>query len=101
MTNFVTDIEQLEYKGTPIVVCFTNPLTCAPCKVLKPHFNNAAQAMGVKADFVEVNVLDHMDIAAEFGVMGTPTIILINGDEHVNIEARTSIPLITEIDDLL
>lgn len=100
MISEVTTLETLQAHDRA-VVCFTNPLTCAPCKLLAPHYENAASALQDAVPFLEVNVLDHMDIAVEYGVMGTPTVIFIDGEERTTIESRTTMPLIAEIKDLL
>ena len=103
MTEYVTDIEQLEYKGTPIVVCFTNPYTCNPCRVFKPHFENAAKTI-TEAEFVEVDATDpeSAPIVQEYLTKFlTPTVILITEDGRTEIESRTTLPLIAEINDLI
>lgn len=105
MIEEITDASALVYDGVPTVVCFTNPLTCAPCKLLDPHFKAAAKSFSIDGTsavrFAEVNVLDHMDIAAEYGVMGTPTVLFINENGIDNVKSRTTLPLIDEITALL
>lgn len=105
MIKEATSVEDLRYADKPIVVCFTNPLTCYPCKMLAPHYEAAAKSFEIEGtsavDFFEVNVLDHMDIAAEFGVMGTPTLVFINEEGNTFLNARTTLPLINEITALL
>lgn len=105
MIEEITDASALVYDGVPTVVCFTNPLTCAPCKLLDPHYKAAAESFATDGTsavrFAEVNVLDHMDIAAEFGVMGTPTVLFISENGVTNVKARTTLPLINEIAALL
>ena len=96
----VTDNEELTYKGVPIVVCFTNPVTCAPCKMLKPHFDAAAKAFDESVQFAEVDVLEHMHIAVEHGVSGTPTVLFIGENGVTNVTSRTTLPLIEEINAL-
>lgn len=96
----VATAEQIETHGRA-VVCFTNPLTCAPCKMLAPHYANAADMLKDEIPFLEVNVLENMDLALEYGVMGTPTVIFVDGDERTAIESRTTIPLIDEVKALL
>ena len=93
--------EQLVAGDKPKVVCFTNPVSCVPCAALKPHFERvAAAALGV-ADFMEVNVLDHMHIAAEYGVSGTPTILFIDRNGVTDVKARAAMPLVSEINSLI
>lgn len=97
----VNSIEQLQAGDRPKVVCFTNPVSCAPCALLKPHFERVAGAAVGVADFMEVNVLDHMELAAEYGVSGTPTILFIDGNGVTNVNARTAMPLVNEINSLI
>lgn len=96
----VTDREELQYKGVPTVVCFTNPVTCAPCKMLKPHFEVAHDAFDESVQFAEVDVLEHMDIAVEYGVSGTPTVLFIGENGVTHVTSRTALPLIEEINSL-
>lgn len=96
----ITSAEQLAAYDSA-VVCFTNPLTCAPCKMLEPHYKNVAGVLGDEVPFLEVNILDHMDLAVDYGVMGTPTIVFIDGEDRSTVAARTTIPLIDEIKSLL
>lgn len=95
-----TTVEELEYNGKPMVICFTNPLTCAPCKMLYPHYKVAAHAFNDSVEFWEVNVLEHMDVAEAYGVRGTPTVIYKDEAVQVPIVARTAIQLVEEINAL-
>lgn len=97
----VDSSEQLVAGDKPKVVCFTNPVSCAPCAALKPHFDRVAEAAGEAVDFMEVNVLDHMELAAEFGVSGTPTILFIDGNGVTNVNARTAMSLVNEVNSLI
>lgn len=97
----ITTKEEITDETRPLIVCFTNPLTCAPCKALKPHYNNVSKVFSDDVVFAELNVLEHMDVALDFGVSGTPTILaFVDGDVHT-VESRTTIPLIEEINALV
>ena len=102
MITQATSLEDLQ-KDHPVVVCFTNPFTCNPCTMFKPHFENAAKSVdGV--EFMEVDATDpaHRPIVDEYlERFLTPTVILIKGSERINVEARTTIPLINEINGLV
>lgn len=103
MITNVDNIEQLTDTAGPVVVCFTNPYTCNPCRVFKPHFENAANTVK-GATFLEVDATDpaNADIVQEYLTKFlTPTVIFIKDGERTEVEARTTIPLIDEINELL
>lgn len=96
----IESVEQL-HENRPVVVCFTNPYTCHPCRLLKPHFHNASKVLGEDVAFAEVDVTENLDVAAEFGVTATPTILYVGKDGVINIESRTTLPLIDEINEIV
>lgn len=97
MIKQATSIEQLRFEDKPLVACFTNPVTCNPCKQFAPHYEQTAAEFGDEVDFFEVNILEHMDIATEFGVMVTPTVLFITNEDHTAMNSRTALPLVKEI----
>lgn len=102
MTKQATTEDELVYDGTPLVVCFTNPVSCAPCKALAPHFGAlAGSELADHVDFLEVNVLEHMDLALGFDVMGTPTLVYIDGNGTKILHERSALRLAHEISTLL
>lgn len=96
----ISTLDELNELDKPAVICFTNPITCAPCRALSPHFNNVSKVMSDKATFAEVDITQNMDLAMEFGVTATPTIIFVGQDGRQEIESRTIIPLVDEINTL-
>jgi len=54
---------------------------CQPCKILSPILDEIATEMGDKVVVGKVNVDDNQELAAQFGVMSIPTVIMFkDGD---------------------
>lgn len=74
-----------EGKPTPIpgdgVLFFYSP-TCAPCHAMWPHVEALAEERG-DVRFIDVSV--HPEIAQAFGVMATPTTIVVRDDLVVEV----------------
>ncbi len=56
-------------------VMFYSP-TCPYCRALTPIFLALAEDYGDRAAFVRVNTYRHPQLAAHYGVMGVPTVIV-------------------------
>ncbi len=66
--------------GLPVVVDFWAPW-CGPCRMMAPHFAEAARMMP-NVHFVKVNTEDNPSIAAQYGIRSIPTLALFaNGKE--------------------
>lgn len=65
--------------GKPLLVDFSASW-CQPCQMLKPEFAKAADKVGGKVEFRTVDVDENRNLAAEFGVQGVPTLVLISPD---------------------
>lgn len=64
----------------PVMVDFT-ATWCGPCKMLEPVITQLSQDWDGKVKFVKLDVDDNSNLAAQYGVMGVPTLILfVNGD---------------------
>lgn len=99
----IIDIDSLgilEDSDKPFVVCFTNPVSCAPCRAFEPHYKAASKHF-VGIPFYEVNVLGHMDIAEAYGVTSTPTVKFVGDERPEDILARTTLTLIKELNAFL
>ena len=60
---------------------------CGPCKMLSPVLEGVAEKMKDKVTIVKVDVDRSPDLAAKFGVMSVPTMIMFKNANH-----RTLIP---------
>ncbi len=50
---------------------------CGPCRALAPVLEEVARDMGDRLKVAKVNVDDHRDIAAQYGIRSIPTLLLI------------------------
>ena len=57
---------------------------CGPCRMMEPHFEEAAEELKGKVKFAKVNVEQNSDLANRFQVMSIPTIIYFKDGEQVN-----------------
>lgn len=56
---------------------------CGPCKMLAPTIDQLAKEFEGKAKVGKVNVDDNQQLAAQFGIMSIPTIIIFKGGKVV------------------
>ena len=57
---------------------------CGPCKMLSPVLEGVAEKMKDKVTIVKVDVDRSPDLAAEFGVMSVPTMIMFKNGRQVD-----------------
>lgn len=69
--NFQSLIES----GTPTLVDFWAPW-CGPCRALAPTIDKLANDFEGKAQVGKLNIDDHPQLAAKFGVASIPTVIV-------------------------
>lgn len=96
-TNFRTTIA----KGVSLVD-FWAPW-CAPCRMLGPIVNQVAEAMVGKAKVCKLDVEQHKQAAAKYGVNSIPTIIIFKDGRLVKkfVGIKTKQTLIKEIEKLI
>ena len=75
--NFSTEVIN---SSTPVLVDFWAPW-CGPCKMIAPIVEEIALEYTGKLKVVKVNVDDHKQYAAKYGVRGIPNLILFKGGE--------------------
>jgi thioredoxin 2 len=79
-------ITVLQQSGMPVLVDFYSP-ACAPCHVMHPVIEDLAARRAGELFVLKINVDQHQELAAQFGIQGVPTFIIFNkGNER----ARTS-----------
>lgn len=57
---------------------------CGPCKMLSPVLEGVAEKMKDKITIVKVDVDRSPDLAAKFGVMSVPTMIMFKNGRQVD-----------------
>jgi thioredoxin 2 len=87
--NFDTHVTR---SGVPVLVDFWAPW-CAPCRVMAPVFEQAAQVMEPGLRLGKLNSDDAPAIAARFNIRGIPTLILFQqGHERARQSGAMSGP---------
>ena len=75
------DFNEFISKGNVIVDFYAD--WCGPCKIMKPHFEKAAEKLK-DIKFGKVDVDKNMDLAGRFHVMSIPTTIFFRDKEQVD-----------------
>jgi thioredoxin 1 len=56
---------------------------CGPCKMIGPALEELSDEMGEQVTIAKLNIDDHPDTPAQFGVRGIPTMILFKNGQKV------------------
>jgi thioredoxin 1 len=54
---------------------------CGPCKMIGPSLEEISEELGEQVQIVKLNIDDHPDTPAKYGVRGIPTMILFKNGE--------------------
>ncbi len=66
--------------STPTLIDFWAPW-CGPCRALGPTIDKLAEDLGDRAQIGKVNIDDHPELAAKFGVSSIPTVLVFKDGE--------------------
>ncbi len=73
----------LEQKGKLLIVDLWADW-CMPCKMIEPHLHKLAETYPDTLVIGRLNVDDHPEIAARYGVMSIPTLLFIKDGKEVD-----------------
>ncbi len=79
------EAEVIESQDIPVLVDFWSP-TCGHCLALNPNYDEAAEALDGKIKFVKVAFPGGRDVFKQYGVRGTPTLVLFKDGAEVKRE---------------
>lgn len=74
--------EVLEEK-MPVLVDFWAPW-CGPCQMAGPVLEELAKEFAGKVKFAKVNVDEEPELAAQYGVMSIPTVVVFNQGKEID-----------------
>lgn len=82
ITNETFD-EQVMKSELPVLVDFW-ATWCGPCKMLAPVIDEISAEQQGKVNVGKIDIDENPDLAARFGVMNIPTVILFKDGEEVS-----------------
>ncbi|ADD68043.1 MAG: thioredoxin [Peptostreptococcales bacterium] len=77
--SFQTEVLDAE---TPVLIDFW-AVWCGPCRMLTPTIESLASEYQGKVKVGKVNVDENQQLAAKYGIMSIPTVMIFNGGKVV------------------
>ncbi len=75
--------KEVESSDMPVFIDFWASW-CGPCRLMSPVFEELSKDYEKKIKFAKLNVDESQDIAARYGVMSIPTLVLFNKGTEVD-----------------
>lgn len=106
MSNLIQIETDDEFQGAianndVVVVDFSAPAWCVPCRRLAPHFRATAQEFP-EVLFVEVDIDKADALRSQYDIMSVPFVVAFKGGALVGeVKGRTTIPLSNEVREIL
>lgn len=88
-TSHVIELKTEDFKaevienGNPILLDFWAPW-CGPCRMMKPHLEEAARQLDGVARVAQINVDEEQALAEAFGIQSIPTLVLMHNGQVVD-----------------
>ena len=82
LTDDTFDREVLE-NSKPVLVDFWAPW-CGPCRVMAPVIDQLAQEFDSQATVAKLNVDDHQQVAARYGIQSIPTLMIFHNGKVID-----------------
>ncbi len=82
LTDDTFDQEVLR-SSKPVLVDFWAPW-CGPCQMMAPVIDQLAQEFDSQASIAKLNVDDHQQVAARYGIQSIPTVLIFRNGQLVD-----------------
>ncbi|MBP0955009.1 MAG: thioredoxin [Oscillospiraceae bacterium] len=83
MLNTVLNNDFAAAKAAPVALVDFNATWCGPCKMLAPLIDKLADEYDGKVEFFSVDTDENDEIAAEYGIVSIPTLVILKNGEEV------------------